>query len=63
MHARCCQTQTGRLKTSEELELGPVEATNDNEGDMPSWSPTETTLRRSLKKGRPEEEASPAQEE
>ena len=41
MHARCCQTKTGRLQTREELELGPVAATTmtiTKQGvDMPSW--------------------------
>ena len=27
VHARCCQTQTGRLKSRKELKLGPVGAT------------------------------------
>ena len=34
---RCCQTQTGRLKTREEL--------RSSGGDMNSWSPTEKKLR------------------
>ena len=35
-----CHTQTGRLKTREKLELGPVGDDNDDDyqgGDMPSW--------------------------
>ena len=43
MNDGCCQTQTGRLRTSQELEPGPVGATrtriNDNDQgvDMPAW--------------------------
>ena len=35
-----CHTQTGRLKTREKLELGPVGSDNNDDnqgGDMPSW--------------------------
>ena len=40
MHARFRQTQNERLKTREELELGPLGANNDDDnqgGHMPSW--------------------------
>ena len=43
MHDECCQTQTGRLRTSRKLEPGPVGGNKDKDkddnqgGDMPAW--------------------------
>ena len=41
MHARCCQTKPGRLKTSKELGVrtsgGSNQDDDDQGSDMPSW--------------------------
>ena len=57
MNARYCQTQTGRLKTSEEFELIPVRSTTMTmmiQGcDIPSWMFEEELNREETKKTAP----------